>query len=128
MAKIKGKNIIVMAGGVALAACKSCEIETECELKEYASPSSSDARNYLAGRTSWQITTNHLISSGYLSTFLKKPGQTVTIVIGEYGDDLTSAIGATLTGMAIVAQARVTATTGNLAQGSWKFQGTGPLT
>ncbi len=57
-----------------------------------------------------------------IKTMLQKVGQTFTLqlMLDGYGSD-------TLHGTAICKSARVTATRGNLIQGSFRFEGTGPL-
>ena len=41
MAHIKGNDLLISLNGTAIAAAKSCDIQTGCELKEISSPTSS---------------------------------------------------------------------------------------
>ena len=127
---IHGKDIIIMAGGTAIAAAKSCEIQVQTDMLEVSSPTTGKARTFIPGRYTWTLTTSHLLigSTGNTTpvrTFIRRAivNNTVTIVIkdNDYTND-------TLTGTAICNTARITATRGNLAQGSLAWQGSGELT
>lgn len=58
-----GRNLIIKADGVAIAAAKSCDIHVKCEEIETASPSTGQWRTALIGRKSWSVTTNQLVTS-----------------------------------------------------------------
>ena len=60
---IHGRNLIIKAGGVAIAAAKSCEINIQCEELETASSSNGNWRQAKIGRKSWSVTTNQLATS-----------------------------------------------------------------
>lgn len=60
---IHGRNLIIKAGGVAIAAAKSCDISVQCEEIETASPSTGEWRTAIIGRKSWTISTNQLVTS-----------------------------------------------------------------
>lgn len=126
---IHGKDIIIMAGGTAIAAARSCDIQVQTDLLEVLSSTTGKARTFIPGRYTWQVTTNHLIIGGTgnttpVRTFIRRAivNNTVTLVIKD------SDLGDTLTGTAICNNARITATKGNLAQGSLVWQGSGELT
>ena len=127
---IHGKDIIIMAGGTAIAAAKSCEIDVKTDLLEVSSPDTGKAHAFIPGRYTWTVTTSHLLigetgDTTPVRTFIRRAivNNTVTLVIkdNDYTND-------TLTGTAICNTARITATKGNLAQGSLAWQGSGELT
>ncbi len=60
---IHGRNLIIKAGGVAIAAAKSCDISVQCEEIETASPSTGEWRTAITGRKSWSVSTNQLVTS-----------------------------------------------------------------
>ena len=60
---LHGRNLIIKAGGVAIAAAKSCDINVQCEEIETASPSTGKWRTAITGRMSWSISTNQLVTS-----------------------------------------------------------------
>ena len=119
-----GKNIIVKwntgtnGSMVAVAAAKSCAISGDAEAKEISSPDSTQARSYIAGRTGWKVTINYLVSN--VLDMLKR-GNTYTLNILNSGGNTG------LTGSAILITCDIQATTGNLAQGTFVFLGTGEL-
>ena len=60
---LHGRNLIIKAGGVAIAAAKSCDITVQSEEIEIASPSTGEWRTAIIGRKSWAISTNQLVTS-----------------------------------------------------------------
>ena len=83
---LHGRNLIIKAGGVAIAAAKSCDINVQCEEIETASPSTGAWCTAIIGRKSWQVTTNQLVTS--LVRPLQIVGTSVSLsmeVEGEYG-------------------------------------------
>ena len=100
-----------------IAASKSCTLTNMADVKEISSPSSSTARNYVAGRTGWRVTCNYLVTD---VLDLLKVRNTYTLRIEINGQ--------TKTGTAICTQAELSAPVRSLATGSVKFKGTGPLT
>ena len=76
----------------------------------------------MAGRKNWGINVGWLVSSFSDIDKLLLSAQTVTIRIVGRGETYG------LTGTALVQTARVDSNVGNLANGSFVFQGTGPLT
>ena len=77
---VHGRNLIVQtASGGLLAAAKSCEIETEADVNEVSSTSSSNFKKFMAGRKEWSISTNHLLSNGYSIRDVLSVGSTVTL-------------------------------------------------
>lgn len=124
---MNGKDIIVYSGGTAIAATTVNDISNAAELQPFSSPNTADYKEYRAKDKSWRIVTNYLVTSvsGSLTDLLKA-GNTYTLVIGATGQTASSKQG--LTGTAICQECRITATNGNLCQGSFVFQGSGPLT
>ena len=120
---INGNNIIVLSGGKAIAGTKSDELQVECDTIEIASSTDQGWTHYLAGRKSWSLTVGWLLLA---TTDVRKAltvGSTVTIKFKGRND--TDANG--LSGSAIIRTCKITAVKGNLAQGSFQFVGTGPL-
>lgn len=119
---IKGNDIIIMLDGVAIAATKSDEIQVGCETIPISSPSSGDWTAAIPGRKSWTITVGFLIA-GMTKVFdgIDMVGTNVILRI-KYRSGTVWKEGA-----AICTTFKVTATRGNLAQGSFAFQGNGPL-
>ena len=120
---INGNNIIVLSGGTAIAGTKSDELQVECETIEIASSTDQGWTHHLAGRKSWSLTVGWLLLA---TTDVRKAltvGSTVTIKFKGRND--TDANG--LSGSAIIRTCKITAVKGNLAQGSFQFVGTGPL-
>lgn len=60
---LHGRNLIIKAGGVAIAAAKSCDISVQCEEIDTASPSTGEWRTAITGRKSWTVATNQLVTS-----------------------------------------------------------------
>lgn len=115
---IKGTDLIVTVDGTAIAAAKSCDIDISSETIEVSSPSQGTYKHYIAGRKTWTVTTNHLVLA--VGNNAAMVGTTVTLVFGVEGSD-------TITGTAVVTKWKCTGTRGNLAQGSFQFQGTGAI-
>ena len=102
----------------AIAASKSCTLTNMADVKEISSPTSNTARNYVAGRTGWRVTCNYLVTD---VTDLLKVRNTYTLNIMN-PDGVTG-----LQGSAILTTCEITATNGNIAAGSFVFQGSGEL-
>lgn len=124
MEVVLGKNIFIYAGDSGttpiIAAAKSCAISSKCELVEKASSTQQTAKEFLPGREEWDVSLDHLITSGApFDGLLKVRGTyTLSIVIG----------GVRKTGTAICQQADIRGAVGSLGTGSVKFKGSGPLT
>lgn len=123
-----GKNIFIYSGTTGttalIALAKSCTISKKCEVREKASSTSATAREFVAGRTEWEITITHLVSNGAPFDGLLKVGGSypLSVVVG------TGQSAVRKTGTGICVQAVITGVTGNVATGEVKFQGTGDLT
>ena len=119
MAPIHGKDIrIYNSGGTAdlIAGAKSCSIKRQCKAIEVASANDGDNEYNLPGRKSWSIDMSHLITTNG-----------VTLQEGSYYD-LRVVIGSvTWVGRALCTECDIQGATGNLATGSIKLVGHGPL-
>ena len=119
---IHGNNVILASAttGVAFGAAKSCELDVQADTMETSTPSNGEWKTYLVGRKSWNMSLSHLVEG--VKTNAMTVGQVITVQFGIRGSD------SVLQGTAIVENWKVTATRGNLAQGSFKLKGSGPLT
>ena len=120
-----GKDIIVVLSqnGTALASTyiKSQDIQTEGDQYERASATQQEWREYLAGRKGWSLTVGYLVLSASQIEDLLFVNQTFDVTLKDKGNTHS------LVGKAIMRTVKHTATVGNLAQGSFSLQGTGPL-
>ena len=121
---VLGNNIIVLMNGVAIAGTKSDEIQVDCETIEIASATDQEWVHRIAGRKSWSLTVGWLVLANQDVRKLLLAGSTVTIKIKGRGESDSNGV----TGAAILKTVKITATRGNLAQGSFAFVGNGPLT
>lgn len=125
---LKGNNIIIgweTSPGVftPFYASKSSTIQVGSETIEISSPTTGLWRDYIAGRKNWSITTSFLLLALWHATdTLTAVGQTFHIRIYDRTDSSRY-----MDGRAILKAAKVTATRGNLVQGSWEFVGCGEL-
>lgn len=117
-----GNNVLIFVDGALVAGTRSDEIQTDCGLIEIASPDTGQWAAYIAGRKTWDINQSWLLPAASDLGRLLQVGTTVTIRILGRG----AAKG--LTGQAIVKTCKITNTRGNISNGSFAFQGTGPLT
>jgi len=121
---VLGNNIIVFMNGQAIAGTKSDELQVDSETIEIASATDQEWVHLIAGRKSWSLTVGWLVLA---NTDVRKAllvGSSVTIKIKGRGESDSSGV----TGSAILKTVKITATRGNLAQGSFAFVGNGPLT
>lgn len=126
MAILHGRNLRIMKAGTGsadvavVAAARSCEVNTEAEMIETSSVSSSDWRTFKAGRKTWQVTVSYLVTAGQLAEDVLAVGTSVSLKFYDENDNV-------MTGDALIQRSGQTGTIGNLAQGSWVFLGNGPL-
>lgn len=129
MAKNGNIFIVLVQNGQSFtpfACCKSNDIEMRCGTMEVASPSQGSFREYITDRKEWSLTTTYLVgtdSGDFMARLgdIMKVGNIVAIV---WRNRQTSE---ELRGNAIITTCKMTATKGNLAVGSFSFQGTGAL-
>ena len=83
---LQGRNIILLAGGKAIAAAKSCDLEISADAIPVASPSDGAWEDAIPGRKSWKASCNHLVTGIVDSAAMV--GTVVTLrmqVAGELG-------------------------------------------
>lgn len=120
---IKGNNILIYRNGTAIAGTVSNEIQTGAELIEISSPTSGQWKEYITGRKSWSINVSYLVLADNGVRDLLNVGSSYTLKFrGRNAADNTG-----VTGTAILKTCKITATKGNLVQGSFQFQGTSSL-
>ena len=124
MAVVLGKDIRIYAGTSGttpiIAGAKSCTISERCDLIEKASASNQTSKEFVGGRTEWEINISHLVVVGSEYQGLLKVNTTVSLSVGVNN--------VRKTGTAICQQADIGGAVGTLATGSVKLKGTGPLT
>ena len=124
MAVVLGKDIRIYAGTSGttpiIAGAKSCTISERCDLIEKASASNQTSKEFVGGRTEWEINISHLVVVGSEYQGLLKVNTTVSlsVVVNNVRK----------TGTAICQQADIGGAVGTLGTGSVKLKGTGPLT
>ena len=119
---LKGNDIIVILNGEAIAATRSDELQVGCDAIPISSRTNGDWTDVIAGRKSWTLTTGFLIAN-QLKFFdgIDMVGMYVILRIKHRTGT------SWYEGTALCTQFRVTATRGNLVQGSFAFQGKGKL-
>lgn len=124
MAVVLGKNIFIYSGNSGtspvIAAAKSCSISSKCDLLEKASSTQNTSKEYIAGRDEWDISIDHLVTSGAPFEGLLKVRQTYTISV--------VIAGVRKFGTVICQQADIQGAVGSLGRGSIRFKGSGVLT
>lgn len=119
---MNGNEIIILVNGVAIWGTKSDEIQVGCETIPISLPSSGDWTSAIAGRKSWATTVGFLVSgTPQIYSAVDMVGTNVIMRI-KYRTGTVW-----LEGTAICTTFKVTATKGNLVQGSFSFQGISPL-
>ena len=120
MSVIHGKDIrIYNIDGTAdlIVGAKSCTIKRQCKAIEVASANDGDNEYNLPGRKSWSIDMSHLITTNGV-TLQEGSYYDIRVVIGS---------GVTWVGRALCTECDIQGATGNLATGSIKLVGHGPL-
>ena len=121
-----GKDVILVLsqGGTALASTKikSQSIKAQCAVLEKASSSQQDWVEVIAGRKSWTLTVRYLVLSGSQVKDVLKVGQTFSVTMNESGSTTNK-----VSGTAILSAVDAEYPTGNLAQGTFTFTGSGAL-
>ena len=122
-----GKDVILTLsqGGVALAntRIKSQSIKSQCGVIEKASSTQQNWVEVVAGRNSWSLTVRYLVLSGSQVKDVLKVGQMFNVTMNEYGSTTNM-----VTGTALLSAVDAEYPTGNLAQGTFTFTGSGALT
>lgn len=122
MAK-NGNDIIIMKDSTAIGAVKSNDISTKADTIEVSSPTNGQWRDYIIGRKDWSFSVSYLVLTDADMLELLSVGTVYTIKIGGRNASAANR----LTGSAILNTCKITATRGNLAQGTFQFQGSGAL-
>jgi hypothetical protein len=124
---ILGKNFVVSwdASGelLPIAGGRTDEIQTDCDIIKVSSPNDGEWEHSIAGRKSWSISVGWLMVNGGDNNNLLRVGETYEISFAPQSG--TTGFG--VTGYAILKTCRITATLGNLIQGSFQFVGVGAL-
>lgn len=124
MGIVHGRNIKIYSGAsgttALIGAAKSCTLSVKADVIEKSSSSQQSGKEYIAGRTDWEVSLNHLVTTSAPFDGVLKVGQTYTLRIDVEG--------AQKTGTAICQQADIQGAVGSLATGSVKFKGSGLLT
>lgn len=124
MAVVQGKDIFIYSGrsgtSPIIAAAKSCSISMKCDLIEKASSTQGTSKEYVAGRDEWDISIDHLVTSGAPFEGLLKVRQTYTISV--------VIAGVRKYGTAICQQADIQGAVGSIGRGSIRFKGSGAMT
>ena len=131
---LNGNIIIVQLNGHTIAGTKTTEIQVDSELIEIASATQGAYREYLTGRKQWQVTVNYLVMSATFPEVKSYPNAALTdplFVSNQYTlKFLNRGVGyqpSGMTGTAILRTCKITATRGNLIQGTFTFVGNGAL-
>jgi predicted secreted protein len=122
-----GKDIILTLTDsssqvLASTAVKSQDIKTHCDAIEKSSETQQTWREFTAGRKDWSLTVTYLLLTAAKVKDLLMVGQTFGVVVQKINDNTNK-----VTGTAILTDVQQTSTVGNLATGSFTFQGSGPL-
>ena len=124
---LNGNEIIVYAyvnsTWTAIAATKSDEFDVSADTIEVASSTTGEWRDYIAGRKEWSLNVSWLVSVVADIRKVLNVGTKYQLRIGAR----TYAAASGLTGYAILESCKITATRGNLVQGSFSFNGAGAL-
>ena len=132
---LNGNIIIVQLNGNTIAGTKTTEIQVDSELIEIASATQGAYREFIVGRKQWQVTVNYLLMYATYQAMFTYPNACMTdaLLVGNsytlkfknranyYDQPIT------LKGTAILRTCKITATRGNLIQGTFTFVGNGAL-
>ena len=123
MGVINGNNIYIYSGtsgsSPIIAGAKSCTISKKSDVMETASDTDAVNKNFIPGRTEWEISINHLVLTGNEYQGIVKVGTSfyISVVVN----------GVRKTGKVICTQADIGGAVGSLASGSVKLKGSGAL-
>lgn len=119
---VKGNNIIIQRDGMAIAGVKSQDVTSSADTIEKSSATQQSWREYVTGRKDWNLSVSYLVLNSANAADLLTVGTTYQLSECDRDGNVL------VTGSAILTQCRQTSTRGNIAQGSFSFKGTGPLT
>ena len=81
---LHGRNLIIKADGVAIAAARSCDITIAVDDIETSSATDGQWKTSILGRKSWKVNTNHLVPS--MARAASMAGTTVALSVELKGD------------------------------------------
>lgn len=81
---LHGEDIIIKAGGVAIAAAKSCDINITTDTEEIANSGSGKWKQFMIGRSSWQVVASQLVTT--LLGNIQMGGTQITLEMSVKGD------------------------------------------
>ena len=121
---IHGRNLIIYLNGEAIAAAKSCTISMSSGDIEAASDTDGKVKTFLPTQKEWTVRCSTLVTS--LTGHFANIGDTIrlSMAVCDWEKNPTTD---RMTGDAIVTSASITASVGNLVQGSFSFKGSGAL-
>jgi hypothetical protein len=121
---IHGRNLLIYADGVAVAAARSCRITMDFDTIEMAGVDSGQYKYYVTAMRSWSIHVDKLVSN--VRSIFEQVGTMVSlsfVVRDEYGN----LMGDRMQGEGFMKSANISATVGSLTTGNITFQGSGEL-
>ena len=124
MKNIHGRNLLIYADGVAVAAARSCRITMDFDTIEMAGVDSGQYKYYVTATSSWSIQVDKLVSN--VRSIFEEVGTMVSlsfVVRDEYGN----LMGDRMQGEGFMKSANISATVGSLTTGNITFQGSGEL-
>lgn len=122
---ILGNNLLLVLNGQVIAGTKvkSDEMAVDGEMIPKSSPDDGEWTHVTPGRKSWSVNISWLVFANSDVRRLLAVGTRLQIVYKARG----AADSAGVTGYAYIKNAKITATRGNIATGSFTLQGDGPL-
>lgn len=124
---LHGRNLIIQIDGVAVAASKSCTVTINADTLKTSSPQDGQWEHSIPARKSWKVQANSLfIEASASDTVIKSNISRVGSVI-ELSVTVDGYEADTVSGSAICKQFSATGSVGSLLQGSFQWEGTGPL-
>lgn len=122
---IQGRSVVIYRNGTAIAGTRVNNVNTKADLIKRSSPNTAEWDEYVVGMKNWTMRTGYLLAAqGDLADALRV-GNTVSLVFGPTGQTVSTKKG--LVGSAIVKEISIDSNIGNLAVGTFVFQGTGEL-
>ena len=118
---MNGNNIIITKNGTAIAAVKAHEIQSGCQTIPISSATDGEWEHSMVGRKNWSVNVNYLVLAVSQLDGVLETGDVVTIVIKDR--NATKSV----SGSAICIACKQSYSRGNIANGTFQFQGTGPL-
>lgn len=120
---MNGNDIIIKLDGNVIAGTKSNEISTSCDTIEVSSATQGEWREFITGRKEWSVNANFLLAQISNVQSCLNIGTKYTLTVCKNGSGGT----VYLTGDAILTTCKITATRGNILNGSFSFKGCGEL-